>query len=222
MSGVRAALIDLDGTLLDTAPSIALATNATLLELGLDPIDPGRVRDFIGKSMSVLMTKSLAASLGREADAALHERSQQIFVRHYERVSGQAPAFPGVVEGLAAMRAQGLKLACATNKLERSTRPLLEKTGLAVAFDAVVTSDIAGSRKPEPGIFLYACRQLGVRPAEACVIGDSDNDGEAARAAGCRFLLVPYGYREGLTLEELKNDGIVQTLVEAATALRGR
>jgi phosphoglycolate phosphatase len=216
----RAALIDLDGTLLDTAPDIVLAANRTLGELGLAPLAAQRITDFIGKSIAVLVAKSLEASLDGKPDEALYRKAQEIFAAHYERVNGQASTpYPGAAEGLAAMRAQGLKLACATNKLERFARPLIEKAGLAGAFDAIVTSDIAGSRKPEPGMFLHACRQFGVAPAEAVVIGDSDNDGEAARAAGCRFLLVPYGYREGKPVHEVRSDGVVATLLAAAALL---
>jgi phosphoglycolate phosphatase len=168
------------------------------------------------------MQKSLAAALGRTPDAALFERAQSIFAAHYERVNGTASRpFRGVVEGLEAMRAQGLKLACVTNKVARFTQPLLAKTGLDGYFDVVVTSDLAGARKPDPAVFLYACRALGVAPSEAGVIGDSDNDGDAARAAGCRFLLVPYGYREGKPIGEVTNDGVVESLVEAARLLRG-
>jgi phosphoglycolate phosphatase len=118
------------------------------------------------------------------------------------------------------MRAQGLKLACVTNKIGRFTLPLLRKAKLAGAFDCVVTSDLAGARKPDPAVFLHACRELGVTPAQAVVIGDSDNDGDAARAAGCRFLLVPYGYREGKALAEMRSDGVARDFVEAAALLR--
>jgi phosphoglycolate phosphatase len=217
---IRAALIDLDGTLLDTALDIAVAANAMLRELGLRELETGTIRDFIGKSMPHLVRRSLETALGREPEADLYERSLARFGEHYERVNGTAAQlYPNVVEGLAAMRAQGLKLACATNKLERFTRPLLAKAGLANCFDAVATPDLAGGRKPDPAIFLYACRQFGIAPAEAVVIGDSDNDGDAARAAGCRFLLVPYGYREGKAVADLRNDGVVETLLAAATLL---
>ena len=94
------------------------------------------------------------------------------------------------------------------------------KAKLAGCFDSVVTSDLAGARKPDPAVFLHACRQLGVSPAEAVVIGDSDNDGDAARAAGCRFLLVPYGYREGKPVAEVRNDGVVNSFLDAAGLLK--
>lgn len=216
----RAVLIDLDGTLLDTAPDLAAAANATLGELGLRELDADAVRDYVGKGIAHLMKRCLETTLGRAPEEALFERAQARFAEHYERMNGTASRpFPGVVEGLQSLRAQGLKLACVTNKLARFTLPLLQKTSLADRFDCVVTSDLAGARKPNPAVFLHACRQLGVTPAQACVIGDSDNDGAAARAAGCRFLLVPYGYREGRRLDEMECDAVVATLAEAARRL---
>ena len=118
------------------------------------------------------------------------------------------------------MRTRGLRLACVTNKAARFTTPLLAATGLARFFDTVVTSDRAGARKPDPAVFLHACRELGVQARQACAIGDSANDADGARAAGCRFLLVPYGYREGRELRDIPCDGVVDTLLDALPALR--
>ncbi len=213
----RAALIDLDGTLLDTAPDLYAAANATLAELGYAPVPLASVRDFVGKGVAVLMQRCLKASLGREPEAAALASAQTRMLVHYEEHNGRAArVYPGVVEGLRAMRAAGLRLACGTNKPMRFTQPLLERTGLRDYFDAVSTSDLAGARKPDPAVYLHACRQLGVAPAEAWVIGDSDNDGDAARAAGCRFLLVTYGYREGAPLESMARDASADSLTDAA------
>jgi phosphoglycolate phosphatase len=184
-------------------------------------VDPARLRDFIGKGTSFLVRRCLETSLGREPEPRLLMRAQTRFTRHYERLNGvAAQPFPGVVEGLAALRAQGLGVACITNKLMRFTVPLLARTGLERYIHAIATSDTAGARKPDPAMLFHACRLLGVEAAQACVIGDSDNDGDAARAAGCRFLLVPYGYREGRALEEMACDAVVNSLVEAAALLK--
>lgn len=217
----RAALIDLDGTLLDTAPDLAAAANAMLAELGRPALPAQLVRDFVGKGIAHLVRRALEASAGVPPDDPTFAAACARFAEHYARLNGAAAQpFDGVREGLQAMRAMGLQLACVTNKLARFTEPLLVASGLRGYFDAVVTSDLAGARKPDPAIFLDACRRLQVRPGEACVIGDSSNDAEAARAAGCRFLLVPYGYREGRALREIESDGIVATLREAAKLLR--
>jgi len=217
----RAALIDLDGTLLDTAPDLAAAANATLAELGRPLLPVAVVRDFVGQGIAHLVRRSLEASTGAAAADALFDAACARFGEHYARLNGAAAQpFEGVLEGLADMKAMGLRLACVTNKIARFTEPLLVASGLRGSFDAVVTSDQAGARKPDPAIFLDACRRLGVPPGEACVIGDSANDAEGARAAGCRFLLVPYGYREGRGLREIESDGIVATLREAAKLLQ--
>jgi len=218
----RAALIDLDGTLIDSAPDLAAAANATLADLGMAPVPLEKIRDFVGRGIAVLVQRSLAASLGRAPDEATLADAQARMPAHYEACNGRASVpYPGVVDGLRAMRAAGLKLACGTNKPMRFTRPLLERAGLIAYFDAISTSDVAGGRKPDPAVFLHACRELGVAPPQAWVIGDSDNDGDAARAAGCRFLLVTYGYREGKRLEAMARDATADSLVDAANLIAG-
>jgi phosphoglycolate phosphatase len=217
---IRAALVDLDGTLLDTAPDLASAANAMLGELGMQALEPGQVRDFIGKGIRALVRRCLASAGVRSPDESLYESALELFARHYERLNGSASTpYPGVEEGLAAMKSRGLRLACVTNKASRYTDPLLASTRLARYFDQVVTSDRAGRRKPDPEPFLFACRALGVAPPEAAVIGDSANDAEGGRAAGCRVLLVPYGYREGQDVRSIECDGIVASLIDAANLL---
>jgi phosphoglycolate phosphatase len=211
---IRAVLLDLDGTLLDTAPDLAAAANAMRAELGLAPLAETAVRRFIGQGIENLVRRCLGDS------AAPFEDALERFKAHYERVNGQASRpFPGVLEGLGSMRRASLRLACVTNKSSRFTLPLLEKRGLTPFLDAIVTADQVGKRKPDPEPFLEACRLLGVAPREAVVIGDSENDAEGARAAGCPVWLVPYGYCEGRGVREIGCDGIVESLSHAAKAL---
>lgn len=211
---IRAVLLDLDGTLLDTAPDLGAAANAMLADLKLAPLSEVTVRDFIGQGIERLVQRCLAAAGGAaDAEAAARES----FMQHYARCNGSAARpYPGVVEGLARMREAGLRLACVTNKAQAFTLPLLERTGLAPSLDTVVTADQVGARKPDPGPFIEACRRLGVPAGEAAVVGDSENDARGARAAGCRVLLVPYGYSEGRDVRSIDSDGIVATLSQAA------
>ena len=211
---IRAVLLDLDGTLLDTAPDLGAAANAMLADLKLAPLDEDTVRDFIGQGIDRLVQRCLAAAGGAaDTEAAARER----FMQHYARCNGGAARpYAGVVEGLARMRAAGLRLACVTNKAEAFTLPLLERTGIAPSLDAVVTADQVGARKPDPQPFLEACRRLGVAVGDAVVVGDSDNDARGARAAGCRVVLVPYGYSEGRDVRSIDSDGIVASLLQAA------
>jgi phosphoglycolate phosphatase len=219
---MKAALLDLDGTLLDTAPDIVAAAAAMLAEQGLRPLPAATVRDFIGQGIASLVERCLQAA-GRPLACAQLEPALRSFGAHYARVNGTASTpFPGVPEALARLRSAGLRLACVTNKAAAFTEPLLAKSGLRPFFDAVVTPEQAGRRKPNPEPFLVACRQLGVAPSQAVVVGDSANDAAAGRASGCRVLLVSYGYSEGRDVRELDSDGVADTFGEAVDViLRG-
>jgi phosphoglycolate phosphatase len=103
-----------------------------------------------------------------------------------------------------------------TNKAGRFTQDLLERADLARFFHCVVSGDTVARKKPDPLPMLHACERLGARAAETLVIGDSLNDVQAARAAGCAVWCVPYGYNEGRPVSELECDAVVESLVEAA------
>ncbi|NBS58000.1 MAG: phosphoglycolate phosphatase [Betaproteobacteria bacterium] len=221
MGAVRAVLLDLDGTLLDTAPEIAAAAADMLSELGLDPVDPLRVREFIGKGIPHLVRRTLEASLGRVPDERRVGSAMEGFFFHYAKRNGcMAKPYPGVLEGLTELRAKGFALACVTNKTAQFTIPLLEATGLAGFFPVVVSGDTMPKKKPAPDPLLEACRRLGVPVREALMVGDSRNDALAARAAGCPVLLVPYGYTEGEDVQGIDCDGIVPSLLHVAGLLK--
>ena len=191
----RAVLIDLDGTLIDTAPDIAAAANATLSSLGLAALDIGQVRSFIGEGIAVLVRRSLATRMSaREAEEKLAPALED-FERHYTAMNGQySSIYPGVVDGLRAMRALNLKLACVTNKTFRFAEPLLAHHALLDLFDTLVAGDSTQAKKPDPAPVLEACRRLGVAPEDGVLIGDSEHDADAARAARVAFVAVSYGY----------------------------
>lgn len=218
MTAFRAALLDLDGTLLDSIPDLAFAANAMRLELGMTALREDVVATFVGKGVDNLVRRSLAGSLdAADPSAEDFARAREAFYRHYHLVNGErAQVYPGVIDGLKHMRDQGLKLAVVTNKPTEFTLPLLQRTGLAGFFDAVVCGDTCARRKPDPDQVLHACELLGVAVTEAVTIGDSINDAQAGRTAGTQVLVVPYGYNEGRDVRELDVDGIVDTLVNAA------
>ena len=221
LGAVRAVLLDLDGTLLDTAPEIAAAAADMLSELGLDPVDPLRVREFIGKGIPHLVRRTLEASLGRAPDGRRVGSAMEGFFFHYAKRNGcMAKPYPGVLEGITELRAKGFALACVTNKTAQFTIPLLEATGLAGFFPVVVSGDTMPKKKPAPDPLLEACRRLGIPALEALMIGDSRNDALAARAAGCPVLLVPYGYTEGEDVQGIDCDGIVPSLLHVAGLLK--
>jgi phosphoglycolate phosphatase len=213
----RAVIIDLDGTLLDTAADLAAATNRMRAELGLAPLGERVIAGYVGKGSEVLVHRALAGSLEGRVDDALHARALASFFGHYQAENGRhARPYPGVREGLDAMRAKGLRLACVTNKPHAFTLPLLQRCGMLADFELVVGGDSLPRRKPDPLPMLHVARVFGLPAAQVVAIGDSLNDAQAARAAGMPVLSVPYGYNEGVDVRSLDVDGIVDSLLDAA------
>lgn len=212
---IQALLIDLDGTLLESGPDLARAMNRTLAEQGLAELHLPQVISFIGRGLGHLLSQSLRVALQREPTQAEVDDLLPRFEAHYEGLLAfDSPPYPGVVEGLAALQAAGFALACVTNKTERFTRPLLDKTGLAPFFDLVVSGDTCPRKKPHPDMLLHACAHFGVAPMLALMVGDSSNDVEAARAAGCPVWCLPYGYNEGGPGVPLAADRVIGSFVE--------
>ena len=213
----RAAIIDLDGTLLDTAADLAAAVNAMLLAMGRAALPVEQVAGYVGRGVEVLVHRALTLSLDGRVPADSFTPAMQSFDAHYRRENGRhASVYPGVLEGLQAMRDAGLKLAVVTNKPIGFAVPLLSDTGLAKYFDLVVGGDTVARKKPDPLPMLHVCAQFGVAPEQVVAVGDSLNDALAARAAGMAVLAVPYGYNEGCDIRSLDVDAIVDTLFEAS------
>jgi phosphoglycolate phosphatase len=218
---VKAVMIDLDGTLLDTIPDLAAAANMMLVELGRPALDESLIRTFVGKGIPRLVERSLTGSLDGAADSGLFESALPIYERCYAAVNGKHTVlYPGVIAGLERMREQGFPLACVTNKSDRFTRPLLECMKLSDFFSLVVAGDTLPKKKPDPQQLLHACSNFGIDAGTMLMIGDSLNDALAARAAGCPVFCVPYGYNEGQDVRGLDIDAIVESLFEATRLIQ--
>jgi phosphoglycolate phosphatase len=212
----RAVLIDLDGTLVDSLPDIACATNAMRTELGLPMLPLTQIASYVGKGVDTLVHRALTETMSDSAPADQFARGKQSFNEHYRRVNGdQSRAYTDVPRALEHLRSNRLPLACVTNKPRSFTLQLLERTGLKAAFEAIVSGDDTLQKKPHGEPMLHACKLLGVSALDATVIGDSENDVLSARAAGCRVIVVETGYNEGKPLAELDADAIVPTLLHA-------
>jgi phosphoglycolate phosphatase len=207
-----AAIVDLDGTLVDTLPDFVVVLARTLEDLQL----PGVSREFIGhtvgKGSEHLIRSTLEAVGGH---ATLYERAWALYQRHYLAVNGDhSTVYPGAREGLARLRGQGLRLACVTNKPLAFARPLLERKALLPLLDHVFGGDSFSRRKPDPLPLLEACKALGSTAARTLVIGDSTNDAQAARSAGCSVVLMRYGYNHGEPIERVDADGFIDRIDE--------
>jgi|JI8StandDraft_1071087.scaffolds.fasta_scaffold73262_2 phosphoglycolate phosphatase len=187
---LRALLFDLDGTLIDTAPEIALALNRTLAWLGRAEADPDTVRGWIGDGARALLDKAL----GEPSTDAVWEH----FSYEYNAACGEASTlYPGVRAMLERLHAQGLKLAVLTNKEARFAHKLLALHDITAHFDLLVAGDSLAVKKPHPGVVSHALAALDVQADETAFVGDSITDVRTARAAGVRAWIVSHGYPNG-------------------------
>lgn len=218
---VAAIVIDLDGTLLHTAPDLAEAANRMLADLGMAPVLEKTLKSYIGNGVGQLIKRTLTGEMVGEPDAELFARAKPLFEKNYHEVlSLHSRPFPDVVEGLQAMQQAGFRLACITNKAERFTVPLLKATDLHHYFELILSGDTLPRMKPDPLPLLHACEHFGITPDEMLLIGDSQNDTEAARAAGCHVFCVPYGYNHGNHVSLLDQDAVVDSLLAATKLIR--
>lgn len=214
---IKAVVIDLDGTLLNTAPDLAHAAQLMMADLDLPCPNQETIATYIGNGVSRLVKRVLTGEMDVEPDPALFERAIAAYQKHYgEHVALHTRPYAGVVAGLDAFKAMGLRLACITNKAEQFTHPLLKETGLFDYFELILSGDTLPKRKPDPLPLLHACEYFGIAPHELLLIGDSLNDTQAARAAGCPVFCVPYGYNRGRPVSELDLDAITPSLLDAS------
>ncbi|MFS2164389.1 phosphoglycolate phosphatase [Variovorax sp. Varisp62] len=224
-----AAIVDLDGTMVDTLGDFAASLNRMLDDLSLPHVAPAAIEAMVGKGSEHLIHSALvhvmAPSGAGAAEAkarALFDRAWERYQHHYLAINGQHSAvYAGVIEGLKALRARGLRLACLTNKPTSFAKPLLAGKGLDGFFDLVFGGDAFERKKPDPLPLLKTCEALGTQPARTLMIGDSSNDARAARGAGCPVVLVTYGYNHGEPVRGVDADGFVDSLAEfGAAAMR--
>ena len=221
---VDAAIVDLDGTMVDTIGDFAEAIARMLADLQLPALDAALIEHMVGKGTEHLLRSVLAhvlAQAGHSADALPAAVARQLptalarYEQHYLAINGQHSAlYAGVLEGLQALRAGGLRLACVTNKPLAFTRPLLAAKGLQGLFEQVFGGDSFATKKPDPLPLLKTCEALGTTPARTLMLGDSSNDAQAARAAGCPVVLVTYGYNHGQSVEAVGADALIDSIAQ--------
>ena len=224
---IEAVIVDLDGTMVDTLGDFEVALNRSLAELGLPGVDRALVERTVGKGSEHLIRGVLAHQLalpevkgcGQTCPAqsvdALYDRAWAAYQRHYLAINGQfSDVYPGVLEGLQALRQRGLPLACLTNKPLAFARDLLAAKGLDGFFVQVFGGDSFERKKPDPLPIIKTCEALGVDPSATLMVGDSSNDAQAAHAAACPVVLVTYGYNHGEPIRATPANAWLDSLAE--------
>jgi len=216
-ANIQAVIIDLDGTLLDTAADLAAAANAVRVDAGLPELPAQRIVEFVGRGADVLIHRTLTDDPDGQASAEQFASARASFDVHYQRENGLwAKPFAGVMAGLRGIQSLGLPMICVTNKPQRFAEPLLEQHGMTEFFALTLGGDALPRKKPDPLPLTHAARFLSLSPAQCLMVGDSGNDAVAARAAGVPVLILPYGYNEGRPVQALDCDGIVDSIEEIA------
>jgi phosphoglycolate phosphatase len=203
---IKILIFDLDGTLVDSKNDIANALNATLVSFGLEPASLDEVEKFVGIGVTSLISQRFASM-----DPGL---KAQAIARYHDTYAGSlvnsTKLYPGVTEVLEHFRKKPKVVL--TNKATRFVRPILDGLGITKYFSATYGSECLPFRKPDPRTIHYVCQQQGLAPEDAIIIGDTDIDIAAGKAAPCYTCAVSYGYGDVEKMRRLNPDFFVDDL----------
>jgi len=219
----QALLFDLDGTLVDSVPDIAVAIDRMLVSLQLPTAGEARVRDWVGNGAQKLVQRALAYGYDEPENAVIWAHLTEAHKRYSdfyrEKLAVHTRCYDGVVDALQHLHAAAMPLAVVTNKPEVFAVELLRELGLLPLFACVIGGDSVAERKPMAAPLLEAARRMGIDAANCWMIGDSKTDIHAARNAGMPVVAVPYGYNHGEDVRVFEPDALVESLADLATAL---
>jgi len=208
-------LIDVDGTLVDSVPDLAFCVDEMMKQLDRPVYGEDRVRNWVGNGVERLVRRALVGQLDGEPEDADFARAYPIFLELYaENTSKRSLLYPGIREGLDYLKGAGYRLGCVTNKAARFTLPLLRDLGVHDDFELIISGDTLPKKKPDPLPLLHAAEHFGVVPGRALMIGDSQSDVKAARAAGFQIVCMSYGYNHGEDIRDYHPDAVIDSLVE--------
>ncbi len=214
--------IDLDGTLVDSAPDIAHCLGSAIEAIGYASPGEARTRVWIGDGLEALIARAIAQ--GTHGESALagderHKAALAAFLACYaDNLFVRSRLYPGVLGTLDALRERGVRLCCITNKRYAFSHALLVEAGIRDRFELLLGGDSLAEKKPSPLPLKVAAEALGVAANEAILVGDSHQDLRAARAAGYGFVLASYGYGK-IDETELAASPRIRTFADLPAAL---
>ncbi len=219
-ASMRAVILDLDGTLVDTAGEIAQAVNRALGSHGVAPRSTAEITLLIGDGSRQLMLR-LLARLYLEQPALVETAAAEAVLASFEHelaaaIGSSALPYPDARDALVRLRDAGVRLACVTNKELRHARRVLEGAGLDDLFGLVVGGDSLPQKKPHASVLRHVVDTLRGDPRRTAHVGDSRIDVEAARNAGVAAWAVPYGYNAGVPIAEARPQRIFAALAQVA------
>ncbi|GGW24469.1 phosphoglycolate phosphatase [Vreelandella hamiltonii] len=206
---------DLDGTLIDSVPDLAVAVQQSMREMALPLPDEQQVRHWVGNGAQVLVERALSWATSSAPEPGLVEAALAAFMRHYAAApNARTVLYPHVAQALQQLHDAGFTLALITNKPERFIAPILEHFELLALFAHCVGGDSLPEKKPSPAPLLHIARLLDVAPSACVMVGDSRHDIEAGKAAGFATVALPYGYNHGDPIEQSQPEVLIESLAE--------
>ncbi|MDG6874504.1 phosphoglycolate phosphatase [Glaesserella parasuis] len=213
---------DLDGTLVNSLPDLALSLNSAFAEVGLSQASEELVLTWIGNGADVLFAKGMEWT--GKADEFSQDELAQIKRRfgyfYGENVCNISKLYPNVKDTLEALKAQGYILAVVTNKPTKHVLPVLQAFKIDHLFSEALGGQSLPQIKPHPAPLYYLCGKFGLYPHEMLFVGDSKNDILAAKAAGCKSVGLTYGYNYNIPISESEPDYVCEDFAEILKVIR--
>jgi len=215
-------LFDLDGTLVDSVPDLALALNDMLKSLERETFSVDIIRAWVGNGAQTLVKRGLSGSteIDENIEKELFEKALAVFLKSYAKyLCVETVTYPNVVSTLQTLKDQGFRLALVTNKPFDFIKPLLDGLGMKDMFELCLGGDSLEKKKPEPEPLLHICKTLGVSVENSLIVGDSKNDILAAKSAKMHIIAVSYGYNYGEDISVHNPDYVVDDFAEILSIL---
>lgn len=212
---------DLDGTLVNSLPDLALSVNSALAELGLPQAEESLVLTWIGNGADILSARALAWAEDQSGKKLTEEETKQ-FKRRFgffygENLCNISRLYPNVKETLEKLKEQGYLLAVVTNKPTKHVQPVLAAFGIDHLFCEMLGGQSLPAIKPHPAPLYYLCGKFGLYPKQILFVGDSKNDILAAHSAGCPVVGLTYGYNYNIPIAEANPDWVFDDFAEILT-----
>lgn len=212
-------VFDLDGTLVSSKDDLVASLNVVLTGAGLEAISSAGMQGVVGYGAKFMLKHGLEAN-GVVWTEDMIEPLYARFLEHYQaNMAVHTRPFPGAITALQQLRAGGWRLAVCTNKTTRLTLPLLDRLDMARHFDAIVSGDTYAVSKPKPEPVLGAIERAGGNRLGSVMVGDSNTDIEAARAAGIPVIAVDFGYTL-VPVSELSPDKVISHFDQLDAAIK--
>ena len=203
---------DLDGTLVDSVPDLALAVDHFLSEQGNVVAGEDNVRQWVGNGASSLVRQAMAFA---EIDDVSYEACYHSFLVAYkENLTNQTALYGNVLDLLKALKLNHVPMALITNKPSAFVTPILEHFAIKDYFSWILGGDTLEERKPSALPLLHCAEAIEADVSQCLMIGDSQTDSRAATAANFKQVLVTYGYHQDVDLNSLEADLLIDDLVE--------